>query len=77
MPEQEGYSTNPIVEGAKEGVVEFARSSVKWILGGALVGAVVVGVVGMVLFGWTGLAIGAVAGAVGGGIGAWLFYLSI
>lgn len=50
-------------------------TTMKWTLGGALVGAVALGGIGFWKFGIAGLAIGAVAGAaVGGGIGFWLYF---
>ena len=61
----------------KEGLVEGTQASVKWTLGGARVGMVVVGALGVFLFGWTGLLIGAVAGALIGGLASLLFSLQI
>lgn len=50
-------------------------TTIKWTLGGALVGAAVLGGLGFWKFGVTGLAIGAVAGAiVGGAIGFWAYF---
>ncbi|MEM8885560.1 MAG: hypothetical protein AAGD14_15955 [Planctomycetota bacterium] len=61
----------------RDGVVEGAKSSLRWALGGAIVGALVLGVAGAWFAGVTGLGIGAAVGAVLGGIGAWWFYLQI
>jgi len=50
-------------------------TTIKWTLGGALVGAVALGGIGLWKFGVTGLAIGAVSGAmVGGAVGFWLYF---
>ena len=50
-------------------------TTIKWVLGGALLGAVVLGGLGFWTFGVTGLAIGAIVGAVVGGvIGGWVYY---
>lgn len=68
--------SSPIVEGVKEGLVEEAGRWLKWAFGGALLGALVLGGLGLYWFGLTGLGIGAAAGAVLGGFGAWLFYVS-
>ena len=53
------------------------RHSLRWAAWGGGLGAVVLGAAGFWYFGATGLALGAVAGVVGGGVGAWLFCLSI
>lgn len=50
-------------------------TTLKWAMGGAIVGAVALGGIGFWKFGTTGLAIGAVAGAVvGGAAGFWLYF---
>ncbi len=53
-----------------------AKESLRWFLIGAVIGAVVLGGVGAYYFGWTGLGIGLIAGAVIGGIGLWWMYMS-
>lgn len=77
----EDRSSDPIgkhaLDGAKEGLREAATGSLKWMAGGALVGALALGGPGLVKFGPAGLAIGAVVGALVGGLGAWWFYLQI
>ena len=55
-------------------IAQEARSWLRWALGGAVVGAVVLGGAGLWYFGFTGLWIGAGVGAVGGGLGAFLLY---
>ena len=64
-----------IKEGVKEGLIEEASSSLKWAGWGALIGAVALGLAGLIQFNPTIGAIGAALGAVVGGIGAWVFYL--
>ena len=50
-------------------------TTLKWAVGGALVGGVALGGIGFWKFGVMGLAIGAVAGAiVGGAVGFWLYF---
>ena len=50
-------------------------TTIKWAMGGALIGAVVLGGIGFWKFGVTGLAIGAIAGGVVGGvIGGWFYF---
>ncbi len=61
----------------KKGLVKEARNTLKWGLGGAIAGGLVLGILGLVKFGVTGLWIGAIAGALIGGIGAVFFYLSV
>lgn len=51
-----------------------ARSALRWTARGAMLGAMVVGAFGLWYFSLMGLWIGAGIGAVGGGIGAFLFY---
>ena len=58
-------------------VVDEAKSSLKWTLGGAVTGAVILGGVGAYYFGWSGLGIGLVAGAVIGILVVWWFAAQI
>ena len=51
-------------------------ATIKWAVGGALIGAAVLGGLGFWKFGVTGLAIGAIAGGVVGGVGVGWFYFS-
>ena len=51
-------------------------TTIKWAVGGALIGAVVLGGIGFWKFGVTGLAIGATAGGVVGGVAGGWFYFS-
>ena len=53
------------------------RSSLRWAMWGAGLGAIVLGAAGFWFFGATGLVYGAGLGAVAGGLGAWFFCLSI
>ena len=51
------------------------RTTIKWAVGGALIGAAVLGGLGFWKFGVTGLAIGSIAGGVVGGvIGGWFYF---
>lgn len=50
-------------------------TTIKWAVGGALIGAAVLGGLGFWKFGVTGLAIGAIAGGVVGGVvGGWFYF---
>lgn len=53
------------------------RTSLRWALRGAGVGAVLLGAAGFWFFGPTGLALGAGVGAMAGGLAVWLFLLSV
>ena len=56
-------------------LVHETGTTIKWAMGGALIGAVVLGGLGFWKFGVTGLAIGAIAGGVVGGvIGGWFYF---
>jgi len=59
------------------GLKDEVRTWLRWTMWGAVLGAVVVGAAGAWYFGFTGLAVGAGIGAVAGGLGALLFYLSV
>ena len=50
-------------------------ATIKWAVGGTLIGAAVLGGLGFWKFGVTGLAIGAIAGGVVGGVvGGWFYF---
>ena len=50
-------------------------TTIKWAVGGALIGAAVLGGLGFWKFGVIGLAIGAIAGGVVGGVvGGWFYF---
>lgn len=72
---QQDDGQKPLMTELKEGLIEEGARWVRWTIGGAVVGAGVLGVVGVAWFGWKGLAIGCGVGAVAGGLGAWLLYL--
>ena len=55
-------------EAAATGLAKQARSWLRWLGGGAAGGAIVCGGAGLYFFGWNGLALGAVAGAVLGAL---------
>ena len=58
-----------------KGLLQEAGTTIKWAVGGAIFGAIVVGGLGLWKFGVTGLGIRAVAGAViGGAIGGWTYF---
>ena len=74
-----GAQKNPRSEGFIKGVgKELLRetgTTIKWAVGGAVFGAIVVGGLGLWKYGVTGLGIGAVAGAViGGAVGGWAYF---
>lgn len=64
-----------IGKAVRQELADEARSWLRWAVAGAAIGAVILGGAGMYFFGWKGLGIGALAGAVVGGVGFWLFYL--
>lgn len=53
------------------------RTSFRWALRGAGLGAIALAGAGLSYFGTNGLVYGAVIGAVAGGVGAWLFYVNL
>ena len=56
-------------------LVHETGTTIKWAMGGALIGAVVLGGLGFWKFGVTGLTIGAIGGGiVGGVIGGWFYF---
>jgi hypothetical protein len=56
-------------------LVRETGTTIKWAVGGALIGAVVLGGLGLWKFGVTGLAIGAISGGVVGGVvGGWFYF---
>ena len=57
-------------------LVSETGTTIKWAMGGALIGAAVLGGIGFWKFGVTGLAIGAIAGGVVGGVAGGWFYFS-
>lgn len=58
-----------------KGLIRETGITIKWALGGALIGGVVLGGLGFWKFGTTGLAIGAIVGAVVGGVlGGWTYF---
>ena len=61
----------------RDGLAEEAKSWVRWAIAGAIVGAVLLGGIGAYFAGLKGLGIGALAGAVLGGIGVGLLYLQV
>ena len=65
-----GRELNPVLEGAREGLAEGARSTVRWAFFGAAGGALVLGGFGLVRFGALGLVVGSVAGGILGGLAA-------
>jgi hypothetical protein len=68
-PQSESFSQGLVKEFRQE-----ARSALRWARNGAIVGAVVLGGIGLWYFGLVGLGIGAGIGAVVGGVGAFLLY---
>ena len=57
-------------------LVSETGTTIKWAMGGVLIGAVVLGGLGFWKFGVTGLTIGAIAGGVVGGVAGGWFYFS-
>ena len=72
-PEQAGFLKS-LGREVGRGLIKEAGATLKWGIGGAIVGAAAIGALGLVKFGLTGGGIGAVAGAVIGGIGAVYVY---
>ena len=58
-------------------LLDDAKSSLLWTLGGAVTGALIVGSLGAYYFGWSGLGIGLMAGAVIGILVVWWFGANI
>lgn len=77
MTEQRPPEQKPLAKEVLSGLKEDARSWLRWAIGGAIAGAVVLGGIGLILFGLKGLLIGAGIGAVVGGVGVSLLYLNI
>jgi hypothetical protein len=68
-------SSRKLDERPEQDLVHETGTTIKWAVGGALIGAVVLGGLGFWKFGVTGLAIGAIAGGVVGGvIGGWFYF---
>ena len=77
MTEQRPPEQKTFAKEVLSGLKEEARTSLRWAIGGAIVGAVVLGGIGLIIFGLKGLLIGAGLGAVVGGVGLSLLYLNI
>lgn len=73
IDQSEGFAQEVIRETSK-GLLKEAAVTLKWGLSGAVGGAVLLGGVGFWKYGSTGLWIGALAGALVGGIGAVVLY---
>ena len=58
-------------------LLDDAKSSLRWTLGGAVTGALIVGGLGAYYLGWSGFGIGLVAGAVIGILVVWWFAAQI
>ena len=58
-----------------KGLLQEAGTTLKWGFGGALIGAMALGGIGVWKFGLTGLWIGALVGAVLGGLGGVVVYI--
>lgn len=70
---EEPGSMGSILKDAGRSAVNEAKSTFKWLLGGAAVGALIVGGAGGFFLGWTGLGYGLIAGAViGAFVTLWL-----
>ncbi len=77
MTEQDPAKQKTFAKEVLSGLKEDARSSLRWAIGGAIAGAVVLGGIGLILFGLKGLLIGAGLGGAVGGIGVSWLYLNI
>jgi hypothetical protein len=60
-----------------KGLLQETGSTLKWAAGGAVLGALVLGGLGLWKFGLIGLGIGAAAGAILGAVAGGWFYLSV
>ena len=58
-------------------MIEDAKSTLLWTLGGAVTGALILGGLGAFYFGWSGFGIGLLAGAVVGILVVWWFAAQI
>lgn len=61
----------------KEELKDEVSTWFRWALGGAVVGSIILGGFGIYVAGFSGFLVGAVAGALIGGIGAWIFYILV
>ena len=68
--------TKEVGRGVVKGLLQEAKATLKWGVGGAMFGAAVLGGLGFWKFGTLGLGVGALAGAVLGGVGGIWVYLS-
>lgn len=73
MQDEEKTSATSFAREVGKGIVEEGKSTLRWVLGSALVGALLVGGAGAWFFGMDALLYGAAIGAVIGALGAlWL-----
>ena len=73
MTEQEKENGDSFLKQMGQSALDDAKSTLKWLLIGAGIGAIVLGGAGGVFLGWTGLLYGAAAGAVFGALATlWL-----
>ena len=75
-PDSESF-IKELGRGVGKGLLRETGATIKWAVGGAVLGALVAGGFGLWKFGITGMGIGAIAGAViGGAAGGWA-YISV
>ena len=72
---REKSETGEILKDVGKDLLRETGTTIKWGIGGALIGAVILGALGFWKFGEVGLVVGAIAGAVlGGAIGFWAYF---
>jgi len=67
----------PFVKGLMQEAKSELRTSFRWAVWGAGLGAIALAGAGLWYFGTTGLVYGAAIGAVAGGVGAWLLHVNL
>jgi len=73
---REKSETGEIIKDVGKDLLRETATTIKWGIGGALIGAVILGALGFWKFGEVGLVVGAIAGAILGGAAGFLAYFT-